>query len=305
MLPAAWRKTWVSRATGTGPASISSANGLPAPTGASWSASPTSTTCIRLPTARSRVTSSSRFAIEVSSTISRSPPSSSTVGPSPGTQPSAEWIVEASRPVDSAIRRAARPVGATSTSDAAWAAAAELIRRTVAVLPVPGPPVTIESRDANAPSTARHCSCAGTTSSAAACVGAFRRGLDAASSRTRSANSASSAAVSGRYAQTAPSASTSSTSRPASAIAAKRDAAGGGPPSVTPAVLASSPTGRHVEPPFSASASTWSTPASVRAGESRETPPERAIRSAIWNPTPNTLVSSYGRRRTTSCAEPP
>ena len=49
MLPAAWRKMCVSSATGTGRASTSSANGLPAPTGASWSASPTSTTCVRGP----------------------------------------------------------------------------------------------------------------------------------------------------------------------------------------------------------------------------------------------------------------
>ena len=40
----------------------------------------------------------------------------------------------------------------------------------------------------------------------------------------------------------------------------------------------------------------------VRAGESAATPPARAIRSAIWKPTPNTLVSSYGRSRTTRCA---
>ena len=35
MLPAAWRKMWVSSATGNGRVSTSSANGLPAPTGAS------------------------------------------------------------------------------------------------------------------------------------------------------------------------------------------------------------------------------------------------------------------------------
>ena len=84
MLPAAWRKMWVSRVTGTRSDATSSANGLPAPTGASWSASPTSTTWVWSPTARSSVTSSSRLAIEVSSTISRSQLSgscSSCVGP--------------------------------------------------------------------------------------------------------------------------------------------------------------------------------------------------------------------------------
>ena len=34
-------------------------------------------------------------------------------------------------------------------------------------------------------------------------------------------------------------------------------------------------------------------------------PAARAIVSAIANPTPNTLVSSYGRVRTTSCARSP
>ncbi len=63
---------------------------------------------------------------------------SSRVGPSPGIQPSAEWIVDASIPVDSAIRRAARPVGATSAIEAVCAFAAAQISRIVAVLPVAG-----------------------------------------------------------------------------------------------------------------------------------------------------------------------
>src|SRR4051794_4265600 len=162
----------VSSATGTGRAATSSANGLPAPTGASWSASPTSTTCMRGPTASSSVTRSSRFAIDVSSTISRSSRSRSTVGPRAGTQPRAEWIVDASRPVDSAIRRAARPVGATSATDAPCCLAAAQMSRIVAVLPVPGPPVTIDIRDANAASTAAHCSGAGMRSVAAGAAAA-------------------------------------------------------------------------------------------------------------------------------------
>ena len=166
MLPAAWRKMWVSSAIGTGLASTSSAKGLPAPTGASWSASPTSTTCVRGPTARRTVTRSSRLAIEVSSTIRRSVSSSSTVGPWPGIQPRAEWTVEASRPLDSLIRRAARPVGATSSTEAFCSRAAAQISRIVAVLPVPGPPVTTESRSANAARIAADCSGAGMRSSA-------------------------------------------------------------------------------------------------------------------------------------------
>ncbi len=76
-------------------------------------------------------------------------------------------MVDASMPVDSAMRRAARPVGATSAIDARCALAAVQMSRIVAVLPVPGPPVTIERRDANAASTAAHCSGAGMRSTAA------------------------------------------------------------------------------------------------------------------------------------------
>ena len=111
-------------------------------------------------------------------------------------------MVEASRPVDSAIRRAARPVGATSMIDAACSAAAAQISRIVAVLPVPGPPVTIESREPNAACTAAHCSAAGTRSASAARAGIDRRGFAPRSRRTFCASSASSAAVCGRYAQT-------------------------------------------------------------------------------------------------------
>ena len=82
--------------------------------------------------------------------------------------------MEASRPLDSDIRRAARPVGATSSTEAFCSLAAAQIRRIVAVLPVPGPPVTIESREANAARTAAACSGAGTRSSAGGAFAAFR-----------------------------------------------------------------------------------------------------------------------------------
>lgn len=162
MLPAAWRKMCVRRVLGTDPEAISSANGLPAPTGASWSASPTSTTWALGPTARRSVTSSSRLAIEVSSTISRSHgrgSCSSWVGPSPGIQPSAEWTVVARMPLASCMRIAARPVGATSSTRARWPAAAVPIARIDAVLPVPGPPVISDRRWAKAFSSP--CSCSG------------------------------------------------------------------------------------------------------------------------------------------------
>jgi hypothetical protein len=207
-------------------------------------------------------------------------------------------MVDASMPVASAIRRAARPVGATSRSERRSVAAAAQISRIVEVLPVPGPPVTTDSRDAKAPTTACHCSGAGTRSVSSAGLGGSNRGFEPASSRTRSASSASSAAVSARYAHTTEASSTSSASRSSSASSS---ADGAGPPRSADAARASSSTGRHVEPPFSASASTCCTAARARAGESSGTSPAaRAIRSAVWKPTPNTLVRSYGRRRTTS-----
>ena len=194
-------------------------------------------------------------------------------------------MVDASMPVDSAIRRAARPVGATSTIDAFCAAAAAQISRIVAVLPVPGPPVTIESREANAARTACHCSGAGTRSSCAARAGAARtgsalgqvpyllgklrlerRGLrPVAPDRLRAVDLEHQLAGVRHLAAAA------------TRTAAARRAA--------PACAASSATGRQVDPSFSASASTCSTPARVRAGESGAMSPARAIRSAVWKPT--------------------
>ena len=97
------------------------------------------------------------------------------VGPWPGIQPSAEWIVEAS----SAGRLGHPPRGAAGRRDEqrprrSAASAAAQIRRIVAVLPVPGPPVTIESRCANAARTAAACSGAGTRSSRAGAARAPR-----------------------------------------------------------------------------------------------------------------------------------
>ncbi len=81
------------------------------------------------------------------------------------------------------------------------------------------------------------------------------------------------------------------TSAPLSAIAPIRPASGGEPSSVaTP--RASSGTGRHVDPSRSASASTWSTAARARAGDSAGIPAARAIASAVAKPTPKTLVRS-------------
>ena len=134
-------------------------------------------------------------------------------------------------------------------------------------------------------------------------AGRLEDGLGGGELVDASASAASSAHVTGRYAH-APS-STSSTTRPSSAIAASWAASGGGPSSSAAALAASSATGRQVEPSRSASVSAWTTAARARAGASGAIPPARAIASAIRNPTPNTLVSSYGRSRTTRCARSP
>jgi hypothetical protein len=101
-------------------------------------------------------------------------------------------------PVDSAMRRAARPVGATSATDVRCCAAAAQSRRIVAVLPVPGPPVMTDRREPNAARTAAHCSGAGTRSSSGGCSTAGSRARPPRSSSTIRASSASSPAVTGR-----------------------------------------------------------------------------------------------------------
>ena len=165
MLPAAWRKMWVRRVVGTSSEPTSSANGLPAPTGASWSASPTSTTCV---SSRRPRAAASRAARDSPSTSRRrsadrsaSGSCSSCSGPSPGTHPSAEWTVRARTPLASVIRTAARPVGATSRTRARWATAADAIDLIEAVLPVPGPPVITDRRCSKAAASAPRCSSVG------------------------------------------------------------------------------------------------------------------------------------------------
>ena len=304
MLPAAWRKMCVSSATGTARAATRSANGLPAPTGASWSASPTSTTCVRPPTARSSVTSSSRLAIEVSSTISSRASIASTVGPWPGIQPSAAWIVVASASVDSVIRRAARPVGATSTTLACCALAAATSSRIVAVFPVPGPPVTTESRCANAAATAAALRWrglqVGVAHGARRLQHRLRRGelldplrqlrLERPGRRAVRPRPVvdldHELAVAGHRAEQRGVRRRAVEQRRRARRRARRP--GGRSSRRAPPRRARGPRRR-----------------ALRAGASGAIPPARAIASAIRNPTPNTLVSSYGRSRTTRCARSP
>ena len=336
MLPAAWRKMWVSSAIGTGLGLDELGERLAGADRCELVGVSDEDDVRSGPTARRSVTSSSRLAIEVSSTIRRSVSSSSTVGPWSGIQPSAEWTVEASRPLDSDIRRAARPVGATSSTEAFCSRAAAQISRIVAVLPVPGPPVTIESREANAARTAAACSGAGTRSSAGGAPDALRLAGAAASSPTISARSRSSFAVSGGRPRPrgAPARRTISASvaldgrasrvgrctvdgrarvglaeldderrprrpsRRAARRSARRRAAR------PPARRARRPAGRSTRraPPRSGRAGRPR--ASARASRPGRRPSGRSCRRSGTR-SPNTLVRSYGRSRTTRWARGP
>ena len=138
---AAWRKISVRRTVGTASDSMRSSSTRPGPTGASWSTSPTSSTCVRGPTAPSSASARRTDSIEASSTISMSRPGIGSSGPrakpSPGTYSSSRWIVLASAPVSSPSRRAALPVGAHSFTLRFCAPSRSTSARMVCVLPVP------------------------------------------------------------------------------------------------------------------------------------------------------------------------
>jgi hypothetical protein len=112
---AAWRKMSVRRTTGTVSDSMRSSSTRPGPTGASWSTSPTSRTCVRGPTAPKSASARRTDSIEASSTMSTSVPGIGSSGPrakpSSGAYSSSRWMVVAGAPVISASRRAALPVG--------------------------------------------------------------------------------------------------------------------------------------------------------------------------------------------------
>ena len=198
--------------------------------------------------------------------------------------------MDASMPVDSEIRRAARPVGATSSTDARWACAAAQTSLIVAVLPVPGPPVTIDSRCAKAFSTAVRCSGAG-SSSAAPITGRFSVG----SAASRSPDAA------GELAPRAPRSRAGRRCRPRPRRG--RAAARGGwvrsarPCGAAPRAAA----GTSTRPARPRRARATARPPPGRASRARPPRPRRSV-SAIAKPTPNTEVSSYGCSRTTRCA---
>src|SRR5215467_53310 len=157
----ACRKTWVRRTRGMAPAASRSRSTSPAPTEGSWSMSPTSSRCapagMALTSLLARITS----IIEASSATTRSASrglSRSYRGSPPGCSSSSRWMVEASWPVSSASRLAARPVGATRTTVAFLAAASSTTERTVKLLPQPGPPVSTATLLVSASLTASCCS---------------------------------------------------------------------------------------------------------------------------------------------------
>ena len=77
-------------------------------------------------------------------------------------------------------------------------------------------------------------------------------------------------------------------------------------PSNSRATASRRPAGRQVLPLRSASASTWRTPPAPGSESPAGSPAlPRAMRSASRKPTPNTLVSSYGRAATTRWASSP
>ena len=229
------------------------------------------------------------------------------VGPWPGIQPSAEWIVDASIPVDSAIRRAARPVGATSAIDAFCALAAAQISRIVAVLPVPGPPVTIDIRDANAARPPPPARAPGRGRPAADARRGSSVGLAprrSAADRRRPARPRARRSAAGRPRRR--SSSVSSTSWPASAMSCSSSASGPGPPSSWRRLgrqLRHRQAGRAVALGLAQHVDDRG-PAAARR-ESRGTPAARAIVSAIVEPDAEDARELVRALRTTSCARSP
>mmetsp|Transcript_31135 Transcript_31135/g.87268 ORF Transcript_31135/g.87268 Transcript_31135/m.87268 type:complete len:256 (+) Transcript_31135:786-1553(+) len=157
----AWRKTSASSTLGTSPQSSRSLNTLPGPTGGSWSASPTSTSCASEGSASSRAAARGRSSMEHSSTSTASasrglarlraklPPMLSLECTSVSALPSyssSRWMVWASYPVTSNSLWAARPVGAQSLTRLPMAFHSLTMVRAVTVLPQPGPPVSSRAR---------------------------------------------------------------------------------------------------------------------------------------------------------------
>ena len=135
-------------------------NTLPAPTEGSWSASPIKSAWLRSGTALSSEAVRLMSSMEHSSTMRKSTSngSSSFFLNFPCCHSNRRWIVFASRPITSAMRCAARPVGAASSTLRPIVSSNFTITWVVVVLPQPGPPVRMENFSATIRRTAAACS---------------------------------------------------------------------------------------------------------------------------------------------------
>ena len=141
---------------------IMSRRTLPAPTDGSWSASPVNMSRVPVFTASRSPSISMISIIEASSTMMTSCssgfssflPKLSMSSSSEYTYSRSRWMVIAGLPVASSMRFAARPVGAASATLSP--SLANILTRilSIVVLPVPGPPVIIETLLASAAYTA-------------------------------------------------------------------------------------------------------------------------------------------------------
>ena len=236
------------------------------------------------------------------------------VGPSPGIQPSAECTVEAHEPARLAHPSAARPVGATSISDARCSRgdrADHADRRRLAGAGAAGDEREAVRERACARRPTARARRAPSPSPAATSLGrrvrrVQLRGRLVGQQRVHALGQLALerrrlGAVDPQAARRRSRGVLVESRSPASSISCTaRSSGGASPPSSSPAAARSAPCGRHVEPSRSASASTCSTAARARARGCRAgTPAPRAIASAVAKPTPNTAVSSYGRSATT------
>ena len=235
--------------------------------------------------------------IDASSTTSRSQSMGRSASrrkpPEAGSTSSSRWMVRASNPDASVMRRAALPVGAQRTRPAPLAARMRRMALTMVVLPTPGPPVTTSTLEARARRTAAlwlgaRESPVRSSIQGRALSGSIRgqgRGPAAMRSRRpampRSAPNRPARKTQGvsptRSATTLPSASSSSTAaRTRSSGASSSDAASG----------SSSPAGRPQWPSSMASVSAWPTPARMRTAAVFSMPSRMAMASAVLKPMP-------------------
>ena len=278
-----------------------SASTAPGPTEGSWSRSPTSTSRPSGGRASSRALNSTMSTIEVSSTMTASPSREKPafrLNP-PAEYSSSRWMVFASRPVASARRFAARPVGAHRSTRSCRRPSASTMARTRVVLPVPGPPVMIRSRLAQAAWTASCCNgesvmpAALSKASMDAETSTLPVGARAAASRARIVAAACSGPARRGRPASGPASTCSSAIAPRAARApiAASQASPAAPVSFPHAAFSFS-RGCHTCPPSAASARACRMEASSRAGASSGTPSFRAMASAVGKAMPATSSAS-------------